>query len=373
MDLFTNLKFKGTSEDFDFLGRVYEFFLAHYASKEGKKGGDFYTPSSIVKTLVNMIEPLKGRVYDPCCGTAGFFVQSEKLIKEHQGQIGNIAIYGQERNNTTWKLAKMNLAIRGMEADIRWNPEGTLLKDAFPDMRFEYILANPPFNVQDWAGELLRDDSRWKYGPPPIKNANFAWVQHILHHLTPNGVAGVLLANGSMTSSINGEGEIRKALVENNHIECMVALPAQLFYGTQIPACLWILRKNRSKQNKLNQTQTLFIDAKNLGEMISRKQKELTEKDIKTISDTYHNWLRGEKSYQDIPGFCKSVSKDEIEKNDYMLTPGRYVGIENQEEDEISFLEKMQNLVQILHQQMEEAEQLTKRIRKNLEGLGYGK
>jgi len=372
VDLLTNLKLAESAGDFDFLGRIYEFFLAYYAGKEGKRGGDFYTPSSIVRTLVEMIQPLHGRVYDPCCGTGGFFIQSEKLIQAHQGRIGDIAIYGQERNNTTWKLAKMNLAIRGVEADIRWNPEGTLLEDAFPDMRFDYILANPPFNIKDWGGELLKEDSRWKLGTPPEGNANFAWIQHILHHLNSNGIAGVVLANGSMTSSTDSEGEIRKNLIENGHVDCMVALPSQLFYGTQIPACLWILKKNGSKTNgKKKPGNVLFIDARNLGRMISRNQRELTKEDIHKIADTYRAWRENKKSYCDLPGFCKSASLEEIRKNDFMLTPGRYVGPELPEEEEGAFESKMQTLVEQLQSHMNEAQQLAKRIRKNLEGLGY--
>jgi type I restriction enzyme M protein len=372
VDMLTNLKLEGSTADFDFLGRIYEFFLAHYAGKEGKRGGDFYTPSSIVRTLVEMIEPLHGRVYDPCCGTGGFFVQSEKLIKAHQGKIGDIAIYGQERNNTTWKLAKMNLAIRGVEADIRWNPEGTLLNDAFPDMRFDFCLANPPFNVEEWGGELLKEDSRWKSGIPPEKNANFAWIQHILYHLKPNGRAGIVLANGSMTSTKDSEGEIRKALVEKGHVDCMVALPSQLFYGTQIPACLWILRKNDSNFKAKEETNdVLFIDARNLGKMISRKQLELTEEDIHKIADAYHDRRKGKNKYMDIPGFCKLVSLEEIRKSDFMLTPGRYVGTVLIEENEEEFASRMRTLVEQLQGYMSEAQQLSGRIHENLAGLGY--
>lgn len=372
VDLLTNLRLQESATDFDFLGRIYEFFLAHYASKEGKKGGDFYTPASIVRTLVEMIEPLHGRVYDPCCGTGGFFVQSEKLIKAHRGKIGDIAIYGQERNNTTWKLAKMNLAIRGIEADIRWNSEGTLLKDAFSDIRFDFCLANPPFNVKEWGGEILKEDPRWKFAIPPEGNANFAWIQHILHHLTPNGIAGVVLANGSMMSTTDTEGEIRKALIENGHIDCMVALPSQLFYGTQIPACLWILKKNGSKAKTKKETcDVLFIDARNLGQMISRKQLELTDEDIQKIAKTYHNWSRGKAIYKDIPGFCKSVPLDEIRKSDFMLAPGRYVGSESIEESENDFPSKMLGLVEQLQNYMSEAQRLSKKIQRNLEGMGY--
>jgi len=377
VDLFTNVNLVGLG--FDFLGRVYEFFLAEFAGKEGKRGGDFYTPPSIVRTLVEMIEPIYGRVYDPCCGTGGFFVQSEKLIQTHRGKIGDIAIYGQERNNTTWKLAKMNLAIRGIDADIRWNTEGTLQKDALPDLRFEYILANPPFNVKDWSGELLRDDSRWKYGIPPIKNANFAWIQHIIHHLTPNGIAGVVLANGSMSSNTDTEGDIRKALIESNLVDCMVALPSQLFFGTQIPACLWIFARNRASgksgttELRDRREEMLFIDARSLGHMISRTQRVFSDEDFRKIAGTYHAWrgLNHKKEYQDIAGFCKLATLDEVAQHNYVLTPGRYVGTEINEEDEESFEGKMQSLVSQLYEQMDQALQLQKQIRKNLDGLIY--
>lgn len=378
VDLFTNVKLSENGADFDFLGRIYEFFLAEFAGKEGKRGGDFYTPSSIVQTLVQMIEPIHGRVYDPCCGTGGFFVQSEELIQAHQGKIGDIAIYGQERNNTTWKLAKMNLAIRGVDADIRWNAEGTLLKDALPDLRFDYVLANPPFNVKEWSGELLRDDPRWKYGLPPTKNANFAWLQHIVHHLTANGVAGVVLANGSMSSNTDTEGDIRKALIENNLVDCIVALPGQLFSGTPIPACLWILAKNRangkSAGDKLRDRkgEILFIDARQLGHMVSRTQRSFKDEDINRIATAYHAWRRQSKSlYQDIPGFCGSATLEEVGQHNYILTPGRYVGTELNEEDDLPFESKMLPLVDKLYEQMNHAMRLSKQIQSNLARLGY--
>lgn len=379
VDLFTNVQL-GSGHDFDILGRVYEFFLAEFAGKEGKKAGDFYTPPSIVQTLVEMVEPLHGRVYDPCCGTGGFFVQSEKLIKAYQGKIGDIAIYGQESNPTTWKLAKMNLAIRGVDADVRWNIEGTLLKDALPDLRFDYVLANPPFNVKEWSGEQLKDDPRWKYGIPPERNANFAWLQHIIHHLTPNGFAGIVLANGSMSSNTDTEGSIRKALIQNNIIDCMVALPSQLFFGTQIPACLWILAKNRANGKsggvalRNRKGEILFIDARQFGSMISRTQCAFSREDIDRIAGTYHAW-RGQHTagiYQDIAGFCRTTTIEEIAKHNYVLTPGRYVGTESEEEkgDE-SFEGKMQKLVETLYEQMDKAEKLASQIQRNLEKFGY--
>lgn len=379
VDLFTNIQLKENGQDFDFLGRIYEFFLAEFAGKEGKRGGDFYTPPSIVQTLVEMIEPLHGRVYDPCCGTGGFFVQSEKLIKMHQGKIGDIAIYGQERNNTTWKLAKMNLAIRGVDADVRWNTEGTLLKDALPDLRFDYVLANPPFNVKEWSGELLKEDPRWKYGTPPEKNANFAWLQHIVHHLTPNGVAGVVLANGSMSSDTGTEGAIRRALVENNLIDCMVALPGQIFFGTQIPACLWILAKNRSNGRsggvvlRDRRGEILFIDARQLGHMVSRTQRSLSNEDVHRVAEAYHSWRgqNGTGSYQDIAGFCRSATLDEVTQHNYVLTPGRYVGTEIGEDDAEPFDSKMKSLVDKLYEQMDLARELSSQIQQNLQGLGY--
>src|SRR5215469_3516612 len=296
----------------DILGRVYEYFLGGFAGSEGKRGGEFYTPRSVVRVLVEMLEPYKGRVYDPCCGSGGMFVQSEKFVTEHGGRIGDIAIYGQESNYTTWRLAKMNLAVRGIDADIRWNNEGSFHKDELKDFRFDYILANPPFNVSDWGGDRLREDARWVHGVPPVNNANFAWLEHILWHLAPNGTAGVVLANGSMSSPHGGEDDIRSAMIEADVLDCMVALPAQLFYSTQIPACLWFLarEKNPGGEWRDRRGEILFIDARNLGHLVDRTRRELSSEDIARIANSYHSW-RGEKNagkYADVPGFCRSAS-----------------------------------------------------------------
>lgn len=361
----------------DILGRVYEYFLSQFASAEGKKGGQFYTPRCIVRVLVEMLAPYKGRVYDPCCGSGGMFVQSEKFIEEHGGKIGDISIYGQESNHTTWRLAKMNLAIRGIEGNLGKEHADTFHRDLHPDLKADFVLANPPFNDSDWGGERLKEDKRWKFGIPPAGNANFAWVQHFIFHLAPTGYAGFVLANGSMSSNQSGEGEIRKNIIDADHVDCMVALPGQLFYSTQIPVCLWFIardKKNGSFRDRRGET--LFIDARKLGTMIDRVHRELTEEDIKKIADTYHAW-RGDKdckaSYQDIPGFCKSATLDDIRRNNYILTPGRYVGSAPQEEDDEPFEEKMQRLVAQLREQQAEAAQLDAVIAKNLEELGYGK
>lgn len=358
----------------DILGRVYEYFLSQFASAEGKKGGEFYTPRCIVRLLVEMIEPYKGRVYDPCCGSSGMFVQSEEFIERHGGRIGDISIYGQESNPTTWKLAKMNLALRGIEANLGPHHADTFRNDLHKDLRADYILANPPFNMSDWGGENMKDDVRWKYGAPPAGNANFAWVQHIVHHLAPNGIAGFVLANGSMSSNQSGEGEIRKNLAEADLVDCMIALPPQLFYGTQIPACLWFLTKNK-KNGRFSHREgkTLFIDARKLGVLIDRVHRELTDEEIIRIAGTYHAW-RGEKGtqkYGDVPGFCKSSTLEEVRQHGHVLTPGRYVGAEEAQDDEEPFEQKLQRLVASLEEQFAEGEKLNTSIRENLRSIQW--
>lgn len=353
----------------DILGRVYEYFLTQFASAEGKNGGQFYTPNCIVGLLVQMLAPYKGRVYDPCCGSGGMFVQSEKFVETHGGRIGDIAIFGQESNATTRRLAVMNLALRGIEADFGPEQADTFRRDLHPDLRADYVLANPPFNDSDWFRK--DDDVRWQYGVPPKGNANFAWVQHFIHHLAPKGLAGFVLANGSMSSNQSGEGEIRKAIIEADLVDCMVALPGQLFYSTQIPVCLWFLRKAKGKDR---QRQTLFVDARKLGQMTDRVHRELTEADITRIVTTYHAW-RGDKGageYADVPGFCCSATTDTIAGHGHVLTPGRYVGAEEVEDDGEPFETKMTRLVAELESQFAESAKLEAAIRANLKGLGYG-
>jgi type I restriction enzyme M protein len=357
----------------DVLGQVYEYFLGQFADAEGKKGGQFYTPRCIVELLVKMIEPYEGRVYDPCCGSGGMFVQSKKFVESHGGRIGDIYVYGQESNPTTWKLCKMNLAIRGIDNDVRWNNEGSFLNDEHKDLRSDFILANPPFNDSDWSGELLREDVRWKYGTPPTGNANFAWVQHFIHHLNGQGIAGFVLANGSMSSNTSNEGEIRKNIVKDDLVDCMVALPSQLFYNTMIPACLWFVTKDKTDHGKRERKgEILFIDARNMGKMIDRRHRDLTEEDIDKITKTYHAW-RGEKGsgkYEDVLGFCKSAELKDVEKNNFILTPGRYVGIPEEVDDGEPFEEKMKRLMKELKEQFNESERLEKEIKKNLEKVG---
>jgi type I restriction enzyme M protein len=359
----------------DILGRVYEYFLGQFASREGKKGGEFYTPRCIVKLLVEMIEPYKGRVYDPCCGSSGMFVQSEEFIRAHGGRIGDISIYGQESNPTTWRLAKMNLAIRGIEANLGQYAADSFHNDLHKDLKTDFLLANPPFNDSDWGGERLKDDVRWKYGKPPAGNANYAWVQHFIHHLAPKGIAGFVLANGSMSSNQSGEGEIRKNIIEADIVDCMIALPGQLFYGTQIPACLWFV--SRSKGNgkfRDRRGETLFIDTRKMGILTDRVHRELTNDEVSRISGTYHSW-RGEKDsgkYSDVPGFCYSAKTEEIEKHGFVLTPGRYVGAEEIEDDGEPFDEKMKRLTSLLEDQFNESAMLEKQIRSNLRRLNYG-
>jgi type I restriction enzyme M protein len=435
IDLFSNIRIGGDDNHaHDILGRVYEYFLGQFASAEGKKGGEFYTPRSVVKLLVEMLRPYRGRVYDPCCGSAGMFVQSEEFIRAHGGRIGDISIYGQELNHTTWRLAKMNLAIRGIDGAIEQGD--SFQNDRFPDLKADYILANPPFNMKNWGGEHLRDDKRWKFGVPPANNANFAWVQHIIHHLAPNGKAGFVLANGSLSSTQSGEGDIRRKIIEADLVECIVALPDKLFYSTQIPACLWFLTRNKRNGGRTDRRgQVLFIDARKMGRMVNRTQRELTDEDIAYIANTYHAWrgdigattggattggvatggattrvaptMAGDDAipvgaglvpapstpaqsvpapsaptpsmpapstpapYVDIPGFCRSVTIEEIRQHGYILTPGRYVGAEATETEDEPFEETMTRLVLQLRQQHIEARQLDEAIWQNLKELGY--
>lgn len=350
----------------DILGRVYEYFLGQFAGAEGKRGGEFYTPRSVVRLMVEMLEPYKGRVYDPCCGSGGMFVQSEKFVESHGGRLGDIAIYGQEYNYTTWRLCKMNLAVRGIDADIRWNNEGTFHRDELQDLRADFILANPPFNISDWGGDRLREDVRWKYGIPPAGNANFAWLQHIIHHLSPSGTAGVVLANGSMSSQQSGEGEIRKAMIEGDVVDCMIALPGQLFYSTQIPACLWFLAKDRSNGRfRDRRGEILFIDARKLGHMVDRTRRELSDEDIEKVAETYHRWREG-KGYEDVPGFCKAASLEEIREHGHVLTPGRYVGAKAEAENTIPFERRFAGLKAELENHFEQAGVLAAAIRAGL-------
>jgi len=364
----------------DILGRVYEYFLAMFASAEGKRGGEFYTPRCVVRVLVEMLAPYKGRVYDPCCGSGGMFVQSEAFIEAHGGRAGDLSIYGQESNPTTWRLAKMNLAIRAIEANLGPHNADSFHNDLHPDLRADYVLANPFFNDSDWGGDRLREDVRWKFGAPPVGNANFAWVQHFIHHLAPNGITGFVLANGSMSSNQSGEGEIRRAIVEADLVDCMVVLPGQLFYSTQIPVCLWFVHRAKKNGRGLEgkalrdrRGETLFIDARRLGHLVDRVHRELTDEDIARIADTYHSW-RGDGlgEYKDVPGFSKAAKTEEIREHGFILTPGRYVGAEEVEDDGTPFEEKMAELSVQLCRQMAEARELDARIRRNLEALGYG-
>jgi type I restriction enzyme M protein len=362
----------------DTLGRVYEYFLSQFASAEGKKGGQFYTPQSVVRVLVEMLAPYKGRVYDPCCGSGGMFVQSEKFIEAHGGRIGDISVYGQESNDTTWRLAKMNLAIRGIDGNLGPHNADTFHNDLHKDLRADYVLANPPFNDSDWRGDQLRDDVRWKHGKPPVGNANFAWVQHFIHHLAPTGMAGFVLANGSMSSNQSGEGEIRRNIIEADLVDCMVALPGQLFYSTQIPVCLWFLRRDKTKTGTRKahdrRGQTLFIDARKLGTLVDRVHRELSDEDVARIAGTYHAWRgdQGAGEYADVAGFCKSASLEEIAKHGHVLTPGRYVGAAEAEDDGEPFEEKMKRLVATLREQQVEGARLDAAIVSNLRELGYG-
>ncbi|HRO45338.1 class I SAM-dependent DNA methyltransferase [Agriterribacter sp.] len=368
IDLVSNIAL-GTAKarSADVLGHVFEYFLGEFALAEGKKGGQFYTPRSVVELLVEMMEPYKGRVFDPCCGSGGMFVHSEKFVAEHQGKVNDISIYGQESNQTTWRLCKMNLAIRGIDSSqVKWNNEGSFLNDAHKDLKADYIIANPPFNVSDWGGELVRTDGRWQYGVPPVGNANFAWLQHFIYHLSPSGQAGVVLAKGALTSKTSGEGEIRKALVEKGLIDCIVNLPAKLFLNTQIPAALWFMSRNRSNGKFRNRSkEILFIDARNLGHLINRRTKELAQEDIEKITGTYHNWRNKNGKYEDIAGFCAAAPVEKVKDLDYVLTPGRYVGLPD-DEDDFDFAERFSSLKKELEAQLKEEEELNKVIVQNL-------
>lgn len=372
IDIISTIKLHDKEEK-DLLGRVYEYFLGQFASAEGKGGGEFYTPTSVVKTLVEMIEPFKGRIYDPACGSGGMFIQSEKFVEEHQGKLSDLSIYGQELNSTTWKLCKMNLAIRGLDGNIGPSHGDTFHNDFHKTLKADYILANPPFNIKDWGGAALVDDIRWKWGIPPEGNANYAWLSHMAHHLAPNGVAGIILANGSLSSNTSNEGVIRSNLINNKLVDCIVALPDKLFYSTGIPVCLWILNRNRldAPGFRSREDEILFIDGRNLGEMVDRTHRELSDVEIKQIADTYHNWRNIDGEYEDVKGFCKSASLEEVKNNEYILTPGRYVGIEDVEDDGIPFEEKMNGFVKELGELFEESRSLEEDIKKNLGGLGY--
>lgn len=364
VDLFTNVQMIEHGSEKDILGRSYEYCLSMFAEQEGKRGGEFFTPSCVVRTLVEVLQPFNGRVYDPCCGSGGMFVQSARFVENHSGNINSISIYGQDSNPTTWKMAQMNLAIRGLEPDFGTYAADTFLDDRHPTMRADFVMANSPFNLSDWGADSLKEDPRWKYGMPPASNANFAWLQHMIYHLAPNGKIGMVLANGSLSSQSGGEGEIRKNIVNADLVDCIVAMPTQLFYTTQIPVSLWFVSKNKKQPGK-----TLFIDARKLGTMVSRKLRELTEEDIRKIADTYHSYCAG--TLEDVKGFCAVVSTEDIAAQDYILTPGRYVGIEEQEEDGEHFDEKMKRLTSELSELFQKSHELEAEIRKKLGAIGY--
>ena len=365
VDLFTNIQMIEHGSEKDILGRTYEYCLSKFAEQEGKLAGEFYTPSCVVRTLVEVLQPYNGRVYDPACGSGGMFVQSAKFIERHSGNINSIAVYGQDSNPTTWKMAQMNLAIRGIEANLGEYNADTFFNDCHPTLRADFIMANPPFNLSDWGADKLKDDVRWKYGLPPAGNANFAWLQHMIHHLAPNGKIGMVLANGSLSSQSGGEGETRQNIINADLVECIVAMPTQLFYTTQIPVSLWFLAKNKKQKGK-----TLFIDARKMGTMVTRKLRELTEEDIAMIADTYNAYADG--TLEDQKGFCAVVTTEEIAKQDYILTPGRYVGIEDLQEDGEPFEEKMARLTGELSELFDKSHKLEAEIRQKLEAIGYG-
>ena len=365
VDLFTNIQMIEHGSEKDILGRTYEYCLSKFAEQEGKLAGEFYTPSCVVRTLVEVLQPYNGRVYDPACGSGGMFVQSAKFIERHSGSINSIAVYGQDSNPTTWKMAQMNLAIRGIEANLGEYNADTFFNDCHPTLRADFIMANPPFNLSDWGADKLKDDVRWKYGMPPAGNANFAWLQHMIHHLAPNGKIGMVLANGSLSSQTGGEGEIRQNIINADLVECIVAMPSQLFYTTAIPVSLWFLSKNKKQKGK-----TLFIDARKLGTMVTRKLREFTDTDISMIADAYKAYCDG--TLEDQKGFCAVVDTEEIAKQDYVLTPGRYVGIEEQEDDGEPFEEKMARLTGELSELFAQSHDLEDEIRQKLEAIGYG-
>ena len=368
IDLISNIALgDAKARSADVLGHVFEYFLGEFALAEGKKGGQFYTPRSVVELLVEMLEPYKGRVFDPCCGSGGMFVQSEKFVADHQGRANDISILGQESNQTTWRLAKMNLAIRGIDSSqVKWNNEGSFLNDTHKDLKADYVIANPPFNDSDWSGDLLRKDGRWKYGTPPTGNSNYAWIQHFLYHLSPSGQAGFVLAKGSLTSKTSGEGDIRKAFIEARLVDCIVNLPAKLFLNTQIPASLWFLSRNKANGKFRNRVdELLFIDARNLGHLINRRTLEFSAEDIATISCTYHNWRNPDGDYEDVKGFCNSASIERVTKLDYVLTPGRYVGLADNEDD-FDFNERFAKLKAVFEEQLKEEGRLNALIAKSL-------
>lgn len=364
VDLFTNIKMHDHGVEKDILGRTYEYCLSKFAEQEGKLAGEFYTPSCVVRTLVEILQPYHGRVYDPCCGSGGMFVQSAKFIENHSGNINDISVYGQDSNPTTWKLAQMNLAIRGIDADLGKYNADTFFNDCHPTLRADYIMANPPFNLSDWGADKLQDDPRWKYGVPPSGNANFAWLQHMIYHMAPNGRIGMVLANGSLSSQSGGEGEIRKNIINADLVDCIVAMPSQLFYTTPIPVSLWFLSNNKKQKGK-----TLFIDARKMGELVTRKLRELSDDDIQKLADTYNAFNNG--TLQDVKGFCAVVSTQQIAQQDYILTPGRYVGIEEQQDDGEPFEAKMTRLTTELSEMFKQSHDLEEEIRKNLGALGY--
>jgi type I restriction enzyme M protein len=370
LDIITDMDMgKNAQDSKDLLGRVYEYFLGQFANKEGSKGGEFFTPKSIVGLMVEMLEPYQGRVYDPCCGSGGMFIMSEKFITEHQGKLENISVYGQELNLATYRLCKMNLAIHNLNSDnIKWNNQGTLLSDGNPDLKADFVLANPPFNISDWSGNLLQDDARWKYGTPPNGNANFAWIQHMSYHLSHNGLAGIVLANGSLSTQTSGEGDIRKKLVDSGLVECIVSLPKQLFFNTGIPACIWFLSKAKEQAAK---TDILFIDATDIGYMQDRVHRAFSKEDLTKLSSIYHNWKKSPEQYQDIPSLCKSATLEEIQKHNYVLTPGRYVGLKAVEDDGIPLETKINALTKTLSEQFQKESELNEEIKVQLAKIGF--